>query len=452
MSRIALISEHASPLAALGGVDSGGQNVYVAHLARLLAARGHDVEVLTRRDRPDQPESVRCADGVTVVHVAAGPPAFVRKEDLLPHMDEFTRFVLRRMGGRGAYDLIHANFFMSGLVAADVKRVADVPFVITFHALGRVRLIHQDGADTFPPERLAIESRVAAEADAVIAECPQDEDDLIRQYGADPSRIAVIPCGFDPSEFRPMDRRGARAELGLDPDEKVVLQLGRMVPRKGVDNVIRAVARLRHDHGILARLLVVGGDSPTPDPERTPEIGRLAAIARDERIRDAVTFVGSRGRDVLRYYYAAADVFVSTPWYEPFGITPLEAMACGTPVIGSSVGGIRHTVVDGETGYLVTPKDPWTLADRLARVLGDPVHARALGDNAIRRVNGHFTWRHVAGSVDDLYCRVLDRRRYLAKPARRRPAGVAIGVRGGLNHPDGVLTTHHGVPTSCVPG
>ncbi len=451
MSRIALISEHASPLAALGGVDSGGQNVYVAHLARRLAGLGHEVEVITRRDRPDQPESVRCADGVTVVHVAAGPPSFVRKEELLPHMDDFTRWVLRRIRSRGAYDVIHANFFMSGLVAADVKRAAGIPFVITFHALGKVRRIHQDGADAFPPERAAIEARVAAEADAVIAECPQDEQDLIGHYAADPTRIAVIPCGFDPSEFRPMDRRWARLELGLDPHEKVVLQLGRMVPRKGVDNVVRAVARLRRDHGIAARLLIVGGESPTPDPALTPEIGRLAGIAAEEGIDDAVTFVGSRGRDVLRYYYAAADVFASTPWYEPFGITPLEAMACGTPVIGSAVGGIRSTVVDGQTGYLVPPKDPAALAGRLARVLGDPAHARELGAAAIRHVRDHFTWGHVARAVDGLYSRVLERDRHRAKPARGA-ARIAIGARGGLAHPNEVLATHHGLPTSCVPG
>jgi D-inositol-3-phosphate glycosyltransferase len=451
MSRIALISEHASPLAALGGVDSGGQNVYVAHLARRLARRGHEVEVLTRRDRPDQPESVRWDDGVTVVHVAAGPPSFVRKEELLPHMGAFTRGALRRIRSRGAYDLIHANFFMSGLVAADVKRATGIPFVITFHALGRVRLIHQDGADTFPPERLAIEGRVVAEADALIAECPQDHEDLVGHYAADPSRIEVVPCGFDPSEFWPMDRRRARLQLGLDPEEKLVLQLGRMVPRKGVDNVVRGVARLRRDHGLRARLLIVGGESATPDPARTPEIGRLAAIAAEEGIDDAVTFVGSRGRDALRYYYAAADVFVSTPWYEPFGITPIEAMACGTPVIGSAVGGIRYTVVDGQTGYLVPPRDPAALADRLACVLGDPAHARELGARAIRRVKDHFTWRHVARAVDGLYSRVLEQDRYRARPARKA-ARIAIGARDSRAHPNEVLATHHGIPTSCVPG
>jgi D-inositol-3-phosphate glycosyltransferase len=449
MSRIALISEHASPLAALGGVDSGGQNVYVAHLARRLAGRGHEVEVLTRRDRPDQPEAVRCDDGVTVVHVPAGPPRFVRKEELLPHMGDFTPWVLNRIRSRGAYDLIHANFFMSGLVAADVKRAAEIPFVITFHALGRVRLLHQDGADTFPPERLAIEDRVVAEADAIVAECPQDEEDLVRHYGADRSRIEVIPCGFDPSEFWPMDRRRVRSELGLDQEEKVVLQLGRMVPRKGVDNVVRAIARLRRGHGLSARLLVVGGESATPDPALTPEIGRLAAIAAEEGVADAVTFVGSRGRDVLRYYYAAADVFVSTPWYEPFGITPLEAMACGTPVIGSAVGGIRFTVVDGHTGYLVPPRDPAALADRLACVLGSPAHARELGLRAIHRVNDHFTWRHVTRAVDELYDRVLEQDRRRPRPTRKA-ARIAFGAQDGLAHANQVIAIHHGVQTSCL--
>jgi glycosyltransferase involved in cell wall biosynthesis len=451
MSRIALISEHASPLATLGGVDSGGQNVYVAHLARQLAGRGHEIEVLTRRDRLDRPEVVRCGDGVTVVHVPAGPARFVRKEELLPYMGDFTRWVLRRIRAQGEYDLIHANVFMSGLVAADVKRAAGIPFVVTFHALGRVRLIHQDGADTFPRERLAIEQRVVDEADAIVAECPQDEEDLVDHYGAARSRIAVIPCGFDPSEFWPMDRGRARRELGLEPGEKVVLQLGRMVPRKGVDNVILAVARLRRDHGVAARLLVVGGDAATPDPERTPEIGRLAAIADAEGIADAVTFIGSRGRNVLRYYYAASDVFVSTPWYEPFGITPLEAMACGTPVIGSAVGGIRFTVVDGETGYLVPPKDPAALADRLARVLSDADHASELGLRAIRRVNDHFTWRHVARAVDDLYDRVRGRSRRLSQPTRKS-APIAIGATEGLAHPNQVIMTHHGVPTGCLSG
>jgi glycosyltransferase involved in cell wall biosynthesis len=407
VSRIALISEHASPLATLGGVDAGGQNIYVGQLARRLATLGHEVEVLTRRDRRGLPEVVPWAGGARVVHVAAGPPAPVRKEEMLPFMGEFADGVRARTRRRGRYDIVHANFFMSGLVAAELKRTLGTPFVVTFHALGRVRRLHQGDADGFPEERPAIEDRIVAEADGLVAECPQDLDDLVLHYAADPARVRVIPCGFDPSEFWPIDKARARGALGIGAGGPVLLQLGRMVPRKGVDNVIRGLARLRRDRGIAARLLLVGGESEVPDPATTPEIGRLQGIADAEGVADLVTFVGSRGRDVLRYYYAAADVFITTPWYEPFGITPLEAMACGTPVVGAEVGGIKATVVDGRTGFLVPPNDPAALADRLAMLLADPDLRRDFGRCAVRRANRHYTWGRVAEAVDEMYAEVL---------------------------------------------
>ena len=422
--RIALISEHASPLATLGGADGGGQNVYVGQVAAHLARLGHEVDVLTRRDRADLPAVVPWAEGAQVVHVPAGPPSSARKEDLLPYMGEFADFVIRRSARRGPYDLIHANFFMSALVAAEVKRASGVPFVVTFHALGRVRRIHQGGADGFPEERLAIEDRAVREADRIIAECPQDADDLVRLYGAEPERMATIPCGFDPAEFWPVDKARARRSLGLDPGERIVLQLGRLVPRKGVDNVIRAMARLRRDHGIVTRLLVVGGESAAPDPILTPEIGRLRAVAEAEGVADAVTFVGSRGRDALRAYYGAADVFVTTPWYEPFGITPVEAAACGTPVVGADVGGIRTTVVDGATGYLVPPRDPDALAARLAWLFRRPDLMRDLGRAAARRASGLYTWEKVAAAIDRVYAGVIGDR---AGP-RRLPFGWPSGA------------------------
>ncbi|HEX8199407.1 MAG TPA: glycosyltransferase, partial [Isosphaeraceae bacterium] len=308
---------------------------------------------------------------------------------------------------RTPYDLIHANFWMSALVAADVKRATGTPFVVTFHALGRVRRLHQREADGFPEERLAIEDRVIAEADGVIAECPQDEEDLIRHYDADPARITIIPCGFDPGEFWPIGKPLARAALGLDPDERVIAQVGRMVPRKGVDTVVRGLALLRRDHGIAARLLIVGGESDEPDPAITPEIGRLQGIAAEEGVTELVTFVGRRGRGQLRYYFSAADIFVSTPWYEPFGITPVEAMACGTPVVGSNVGGIKFTVRDGETGYLVPPRDPAAVAERIAHLYRHPKLLAVLSSQAIRRANDLFTWRRVAHAMADLYEQVL---------------------------------------------
>lgn len=427
--RIALISEHASPLAGLGGVDSGGQNVYVGQLARHLATLGHTVDVFTRRDDEVSPEIIPWTNGVRIVNVPAGPPTRVRKENLLPYMDDFTDYFVRFANTLGRYDVVHANFFMSALVAADAKRVLATPFVVTFHALGHVRRLHQGGSDNFPLERLAIEEHVVAEADAIIAECPQDHEDLQSFYGADPMRLRTIPCGFDPEEFAPLDRATARAALGLPPKEPIILQLGRMVPRKGVDNVIRGLACLRREYGLHARLLVVGGEARFPDPALTPELGRLQVVAVDEGVEDAVTFVGSRGRSELRTFYAAADVFVTTPWYEPFGITPIESMACGIPVVGSNVGGIKFTVVDGQTGYLVPPDDASALAERLARLLGQPALRRKFGYRAIRRARAQFTWKRVATDVAAIYEEVVAANE-LASPL---PLDVALFAKAGLD-------------------
>ena len=406
--RIAIISDHASPLAALGGADCGGQNVYVSQLARELAAHGHQVDVFTRRDDPALPMIVAGCDGMRVIHVPAGPPLAVRKEELLPYMTEFAAFTTGWCAceDRG-YDLVHANFWMSGLVALELKERLDIPFVITFHALGRVRRIHQGAADAFPDARIEIEERIIEAADRVIAECPQDEQDLLTLYHADPGRICMIPCGVDTTTFRPLPRSRARSMLGIHQGERVVLQLGRLVPRKGIDNVIRGLARLRDRHGMEATLLIVGGESETPDPARTPEIGCLKEVAACEGVAEQVRFIGRRGRDALRYYYSAADVFVTTPWYEPFGLTPLESMACGTPVIGADVGGIRYTVTEGRTGHLVPPNDPEALAAAIARVLGEPRHRHALAQEGLRRTRENFSWPSVACAVEELYQEVL---------------------------------------------
>ncbi|HEX2912068.1 MAG TPA: D-sedoheptulose 7-phosphate isomerase [Chloroflexia bacterium] len=406
--RIALISEHASPLGILGGVDNGGQNVYVGQVAKHLAAIGYDVDVFTRRDSADAPEVVDWVNGVRIIHVKAGPAEPVRKEDLLPYMGEFTQFFLRFCKRqRVTYDIVHANFWMSGLVACDIKKKLNIPFVITFHALGRVRRLHQLDADEFPDERFDIEDRIVAEADHIIAECPQDEEDLIRLYNAHPSKIGIIPCGFDQTELWPISKQLARVAMGLAPEEKIILQLGRMVKRKGVDNVIRGFARLVHTHGIEARLLIVGGESDKPDPEITPELNRLQEIAKEEKVEDRIIFTGRRGREALKYYYSAADVFVTTPWYEPFGITPIEAMACGTPVVGANVGGIKFTVRDGESGYLVPPNDPEALGERLAHLYQNPNLLSVLRRQSIRRANDLFTWQKVTSAIAALYEEVL---------------------------------------------
>ena len=391
--RIAMISEHASPLATLGGVDAGGQNIYVAQVARSLVRQGHDVDVFTRRDDPALAPVVDVEPGLRVVHVSAGAHAFVAKEDMLELMPSFARFCEAWMHTAPRYDVLHANFFMSGLVGLRLKERFGIPLVTTFHALGLVRMEHQKGADTFPPVRIDIERALVAGSDRLIAECPQDRSDLERLYGADPSRIAMVPCGFDALEFSPMSRQEARSRLGVPLEEFLVLQVGRMVPRKGVETVVRAMACDPCDG---MRLHVIGGECEVPDPVRTPEIHRLQGVARECGVAGRVRFEGCKPREQLRAWYAASDVFVTVPWYEPFGITPLEAMACARPVVGSAVGGVQYTVVDGETGLLVPPRDPQALARALDVLRRDPARAEAMGLAGLERARREFTWDGVA--------------------------------------------------------
>jgi glycosyltransferase involved in cell wall biosynthesis len=401
--KIALVSEHASPLAVAGGVDSGGQNIYVAHVARQLHRAGHQVDVFTRRDRALLP-AISDMDGVRVIHVPAGPPTQMPKDQLLPFMPEFADFLVGFCRQeRTPYDVIHANFFMSGLAALKVKTALGTPLVTTFHALGKVRRIHQGADDGFPDARFAIEEQLVRESDVVIAECPQDALDLREHYGSDPARVQIVPCGFDTAEFGRMDRAQARASLGWPDGRFSVLQLGRLVPRKGIDTVVRALATLRERTGIDAHLYVVGGNADLPNEIATPEIARLRGIAAGCGASDHVTFVGRRGRAQLREFYAAADVFVTTPWYEPFGITPIEAMACARPVVGADVGGIRYSVVDGKTGFLVPPRDPDSLAERLARLARDPALGERMGEAGFERVHTSFTWSRVAHMLEDVY-------------------------------------------------
>jgi D-inositol-3-phosphate glycosyltransferase len=403
MLKIALVSDHASPLAAPGSIDCGGQNVYVAHLAVQLAIMGYQVDIFTRRDCPAQKQVLRWRHNIRVIQVPAGPPRYMPKEELLPYMGEFSDFMIRfARRQKVAYDLVHANFFMSGLVAQHVRDALGIPFVITFHALGLVRRLSQGDADRFPEQRIAIEHGLMEGADRIVAECQQDRLDMERHYGADRSRIDIVPCGFDPQEMWPV-RKLARRRLGLDPGDFIVLQLGRMVPRKGVDNVIDGVAQLRERYGIRARLLVVGGDVACAGAQASPEMARLMALAASRGVQQQVSFTGQKQREELLYYYSAADVFVTTPWYEPFGITPLEAMACATPVIGAAVGGIRSTVLEGRTGYLVPPKNPQVLAERLALLHDDPAHARQLGEEGWRRAHQFYTWRSVAERLAAIY-------------------------------------------------
>jgi glycosyltransferase involved in cell wall biosynthesis len=348
------------------------------------------------------------ATGIRVIHICAGPQRQMPKEEIFQYMDEFASEMISFIeNSKIKYELIHAHFWMSGYVAALIKNILNIPFVITFHALGKVRRMHQGAADGFPESRSNIEEMIVREASAIIAECPQDKEDLMVLYFADEEKIKIIPCGFDRSEFYPMNGRKAKISLGLDPSERIVLQLGRMVPRKGVDNVIKSIAYLLEIKMIPIRLVVVGGESSDPDLDKTSELKRLKIIAGEKNILDKVTFVGRRNREELKLYYNAADVFVSTPWYEPFGITPLEAMACGTPVIGSNVGGIKYSVCHGNTGFLVPPNEPEILARRILEIVDDRSLYRTFSLKCISHVNKFFTWETVTRDIVSLYEKVV---------------------------------------------
>ncbi len=408
-TRIAFISDHASPLATLGEVDSGGQNVYVAEVAYSLANMGYMVDIFTRRESGDIAEIVDFQENVRVIHIGAGPDHPIPKEELFVYMETFSAHVIRFIEAEQVkYELVHAHFWLSGMVAMDIKMKLGIPFVITFHALGAVRRFHQGTADKFPQQREKIEQEIIRQAEKVIAECPNDMKDLLAYYQTPQDKIEIIPCGYNPKDFYPIEKAHALQVLGLCPEYRYILQLGRIVPRKGIDNVIEGFALLHEEHNDL-RLLVVGGN--LADLHRDSEMKRLHQLCMDYAIQDKVIFVGHQGRETLKYFYSASDIFITTPWYEPFGITPLEAMACGTPVIGAEVGGIPFTVRHYDTGLLVPPHHPNRVANSIKLLLADKQKLKSMSRKAIKHVQSNFTWQKVSEQIHRLYVQVLQSNR-----------------------------------------
>lgn len=388
--RIDMISEHASPLTAIGGADSGGQNVHVAELARALGARGHHVTVYTRRDDSELPERVRAGPGVTVEHVPAGPAANLPKDALLPYMEEFGDHLARRWLTE-APDVAHAHFWMSGLAAHRGARGTGVPVLQTFHALGTVKRRHQGTADPSPPSRLRLEAKLACDAALVVATC-SDEVTELGALGVPEQRVAVVPCGVDLDRFAPTGPRAARN------GRHRILSLGRLVERKGVETTIRALAEVPS-----AELVIAGGGDAIADAE----LARLTAVARTCGVADRVYLIGQIARCDVPAVLRSADVVVSVPWYEPFGMVPLEAMACGVPVIASAVGGHLDTVLDGRTGALVPPRNPAALAQRLRELLADPARLAAIGSAAATHAHSRYGWGRIAGETELLYRQVI---------------------------------------------
>jgi D-inositol-3-phosphate glycosyltransferase len=391
--RIAMISEHASPLAAIGGVDAGGQNVHVAALARELGARGAEVVVYTRRDDAALPRRVEFAPGAVVVHVDAGPPEPLSKDVLLPFMDKLAE-ELESAWGEAPPDLVHSHFWMSGRAALAAARPFHIPVVHTFHALGVVKKRYQGAKDTSPPERLAEEDAIIAGADHIVATCSDEVFELLR-LGADRGRVSVVPCGVDTTLFSPDGR--------LEPRRGVprIVVVTRLVERKGLADMIAALPAVPH-----AELVVVGGGEAAKLRDDT-EARRLTALAQSLGVRHRVELRGCIDREDVPPLLRSADVVVCSPWYEPFGIVPLEAMACGRPVIASAVGGLIDTVVDGMTGLHVPPRRPDRLADAIRRLLADAGLRARLGAAGADRARARYSYRRVADATLDVYLRVL---------------------------------------------
>ncbi|HKG38063.1 MAG TPA: glycosyltransferase [Conexibacter sp.] len=404
--KVAMVSEHASPLAALGGVDAGGQNVHVAALAIEMGRQGAHVVVHTRRDDPRLPQRTRLAPGAVVDHVSAGPAAPISKDELLPHMDAFAAD-LAAQWREDRPDVVHAHFWMSGHAALMAARELGIPVVQTFHALGVVKRRYQGEMDTSPSERLGIEKQILRRADQVVATCSDEVFELVR-LGATRGRLTVVPCGVDLDLFTP-DGRRARRRPGL----KRIVCVGRLVERKGVGNAISALAALPDTE------LVIAGGPPRAQLDRDPEARRLRALAEQAGVADRVDLRGRMGREDVAALLRSADAVVCVPWYEPFGIVPLEAMACGAPVVASAVGGMIDSVVDGVTGVHVPPRDPERLAEALAPLLADPERRATYGSAGIERARRRYGWPRIAAATLDVYARVA------ARPRRRAVAGQA---------------------------
>ncbi|MFI7428834.1 glycosyltransferase [Micromonospora sp. NPDC049836] len=402
--RIAMISEHASPLAVLGEEDAGGQNTHVAELAAALVGAGHDVRVYTRRDSTALPGSVSTPDGYQVCHVPAGPAQRVPKDELLPYMGEFGSW-LADTWRRGDWtpDVAHAHFWMSGLATVHAGRRTGVPTVLTYHALGTVKRRHQGSRDTSPPGRIGYERALGRAVDRVIVQCEDEVRELVRM-GVPRSRMALVPSGVNQAVFRPDGPVAPR-----DPARPRILTVGRMVERKGFLDVVRALPAVPD-----AECVVVGGPPAGLLPADS-FARRLTALAESCGVADRVRLVGGVAREEMGAWYRSADVLVAAPWYEPFGLTPLEGMACGVPVVGTNVGGIADTVVDGLTGDLVRPRDPRALGTAIRRLLADQVRRFAYATAALDRIRSRYSWKRCAEQLGAVYAS-------LATVARPAPA------------------------------
>ncbi|MCS7060365.1 MAG: glycosyltransferase [Anaerolineae bacterium] len=419
LRRIALISFHTSPLATLGGKDTGGMNVFVRETARELARRNIDVDIFTRSQSAQSLRiDPRIAPNARVINVPAGPEAPISKQDLPKHVPAFTDWMCRflseektRSGGpkfneERPYDVIHAHYWLSGLVADGLRRCWGTPFVQTFHTLAELKnQIAQRPQERESEERLRSECYLCGAADRLTANTVVEERQLIRFYGASANRIRIVPPGVDLSRFHPIEQAYAKSVIGVPHDHRIILFAGRIEPLKGIDTLFRAIALLKNSpSGGLDNLcvIVIGGDPSEQGRRENEEMARLHALRSELGLNDLITFLGARDQETLQFYYAAADVLVMPSHYESFGMVALEAMACGTPVIASDVGGLSQLVRHNRTGLRVPSKDPLALANAARALLTDEARRRAMGHRAACAAED-YSWTKIVDKLMAVY-------------------------------------------------
>jgi D-inositol-3-phosphate glycosyltransferase len=406
VNRIAVLSVHSCPKAALGGKETGGMNVYVRELSREMGRRGIGVDVFTRSQNPLICPIGRIGPKVRVIHVRAGPEEPIPKNQLFQYLPDFVHEVKEfATANRLRYDLIHSHYWLSGWVGGQLKYWWGIPLIHMFHTLGSLKnsLLRQRKL-LEPRQRIMVEGEIMNWADGLIAPNPWEKEQMIRRYGVSSSKIQVIPCGVDLRVFRPIPPSKARAVLSLSP-QPFILYVGRIDAIKGIDTLIRAIQWLaRHPiHGKGNWGVIMIGGELDDDPRREDrEIRRIRSLVTRKGLQKRVALWGAQNQDLLPYFYSAAEALVVPSRYESFGMVALEAMACGTLVIASEVGGLRYTIEDGKTGFLFPEGDWRALGQKIARILENPAFKEKFSSAAIARARA-YAWDSITDQVLTFY-------------------------------------------------
>jgi glycosyltransferase involved in cell wall biosynthesis len=403
--RIALISVHGDPAIEIGKEEAGGQNVYVRNVGEALAQLGWQVDTFTRKVSVEQDTIVQISQNCRNIRLAAGPVEFVPRDELLEYMPEFlANFLQFQKENQITYQLVHTNYWHSSWIGMQLKKIQGTQQVHTYHSLGAVKYNTIETIPLIASQRLAVEKEVLETAECIVATSPQEQKHM-RSLVSTQGNIEIIPCGTDIRRFGSVERPAARLELGIAPETKLVLYVGRFDRRKGIETLVRAVneSQLRGDKNLK---LIIGGGS-TPGNSDGIERDRIENIINELGMSEFTILPGRLSQEILPTYYAAADVCVVPSHYEPFGLVAIEAMSSGTPVVASDVGGLQFTVMNEVTGLLAPPQDIAAFTAAIDRILLNPQWGEELGKAGRKRVETKFSWDGVATQLGELYTKIL---------------------------------------------